>query len=201
MKITAEEIRNSKSVVLRSREINDSIVSYLLSTIDEQQSIEFFFESKFETEVVESMLDRQLPRHVSGEGRVLLISDMVELGAAFFMSTKSKHIRFQLEIVETDMCRLFHEDRMRQRLLCTYLGPGTEWLDHSNVKREGLRKGNNDNIVKDNSKVNNSKPFELLLLKGSLYDEGEEGVVHRSPPIEKDELVRVLFKIDECLPS
>ena len=35
-----------------------------------------------------------------------LINDMVELGAAFFMSTKSKHIRFQLEIVETDMCRL-----------------------------------------------------------------------------------------------
>ena len=201
MKITADDIRNSKNVVLSSREISDSIVSYLLSTIDEQQSIEFFFESKFETEVVKSMLDEQLPSQISGEGRMLLIKDMVELGDAFFMSTKSKHIRFQLEIVETDMCRLFHEDRMRQRLLCTYLGPGTEWLDHSNVKREGLRKGNNDNIVKDYSKVNKSKPFELLLLKGSLYDEGEDGVVHRSPPIEQDELVRVLFKIDECLPS
>ena len=201
MKITAEQIINSKEVVLSDRDVESSIVNYLQQTMDEQRSLEFFFEGNFVKSDVNQLLNNKLPGDENQEGRSALITDMIDLAASFFEATKSQHIRFQLEIVDTDMCRLFQDDQMRQRLLCTYIGPGTEWLDHSNVMRDGLRKGNNDNIVKDYSKVNKGKPFELLLLKGSLYDEREEGIVHRSPPIEQENLVRVLFKIDECLPA
>mgnify|MGYP001279277976 CR=1 FL=1 len=34
------------------------------------------------------------------------------------------------------MCRLFHEDNNHQRLLCTYLGSGTEWIEDSFVNRK-----------------------------------------------------------------
>ena len=76
------------------------------------------------------------------------------------------NIKLQLEIVTTDMCRLFHADYYRQRLLCTYLGPGTEWLDHSNVNRHALGKGRNNNIVKDETAINRANTFDVLILKG-----------------------------------
>jgi len=197
MHLTAGQIRDNKSVVLSKRPVQETIVAYLNETIDKQNSLEYFFENKFDREVVISKLQEDLPEGSTPEGKENLINDMVHLGEAFFHTTLSKHVRFQLEFITGDMCRLFHTDRMRQRILCTYLGPGTEWLHHSNVKREGLRKGNNDNIVRDYDKVNKSQPFEVILLKGSLHENAGKAVVHRSPPIMEQKITRVLFKVDE----
>ena len=106
-------------------------------------------------------------------------------------------MNIRIEVVHTNKCRLFHEDYYRQRLLCTYIGPGTEWLDHSNVNREALGKGCNEKIVKDFSKINKAEEFEVLLLKGAKFGEDSISVVHRSPAIEKEKKTRVLLKIDE----
>ena len=200
MGISAKDIIEANEVVIGNRSVNDGIVNYLSQIIDSLNSLEVFFKNYFIPDKIRELLDEALPSAGEPEGRFALIEDMVQMGRAFFESTESKHIRFQLEIIQSDMCRLFHQDNMRQRLLCTYFGPGTEWLDASNVYREGLGKGDNDKIVKDYSGVKRANPFDILLLKGSRYGGPEEGVVHRSPPIAQDELVRVLFKIDECLP-
>ena len=198
MTISTEDIINIKdSVTLDRRPVVDDVVEYLLDTLDQQDSLEYFFKDTYKKEEVKEILESALPPSSHTEGRKHFINDMIDLGESFFHATKSKHIRLQLEVFDTDMCRLFHEDKIRQRLLCTYLGPGTEWLDHSNVLRDGLRKGCNDNIVIDYQKVNKAQPFQVILLKGSLYGHDELGVVHRSPPIEKDRLTRVLFKVDE----
>ena len=106
-------------------------------------------------------------------------------------------MNLRIQIVKTNLCRLFHEDYYRQRLLCTYLGPGTQWLDESNANREGLGKGCNSNIVKDFNKINKANEFDVLLLKGAKYGNEELSVIHRSPPIEKMRTTRVLLKIDE----
>ena len=74
---------------------------------------------------------------------------------------------------------------------------GTEWLDQSNVNWDGLGKGCNKKIVKDLKIVNQTKSGELIMLYG-LKHEINLPVVHRSPEIEKDNLARVLLKIDEC---
>ncbi|QXT35890.1 DUF1826 domain-containing protein [Sphingomonas sanguinis] len=36
-------------------------------------------------------------------------------------------LRLRLEVVETDACRRFHADFVTLQLLCTYVGPGTQW--------------------------------------------------------------------------
>ena len=95
------------------------------------------------------------------------------------------------------MCRLFHIDNLRQRLLCTYLGPGTEWLDHSNVIWDGIGNGCNKKIVKEPDKVNQTQLGEPIILHG-LKHETNLPLVHRSPEIENKNLTRVLLKIDEC---
>ena len=41
--------------------------------------------------------------------------------------TGEDRLRLRLEVVETDACRRFHADYVTLRLLCSYVGPGTQW--------------------------------------------------------------------------
>lgn len=55
-----------------------------------------------------------------------LTADIESLIARFARATNSSEIEVRLEAICDDACRLFHTDRMRARLVTTYLGPGTE---------------------------------------------------------------------------
>ena len=125
------------------------------------------------------------------------VDDLVNVAKVFIGLTDNQNFKIELELISNQMCRLFHVDRLHQRLLCTYRGPGSEWLDESNVDRRGLGKFDNSKVVKDSSKTKSAKPFDILILRGSLYELDFEGVVHRSPSVKGQTIPRVLFKIDE----
>ena len=185
-------------MILSTRKEVPEILEYLNDTFDRLKSLDYFINDMFDTEELFETLEKDLPNSSFNTHKGFFIKDILYLGESFFELTKSKKMRIQIEIVKTNMCPLFHVDHIRQRLLCTYMGPGTEWLDHSNVYRDGLGKGCNHKIVKDFKMVNKARTFETLILKGVMYAGKDLAVVHRSPPIEKDFKTRVLLKIDEC---
>ncbi len=84
-------------------------------------------------------------------------------------------------------CPRFHVDRVGVRMVCTYLGRGTEWLDQSSAKRRHLghaAQGQSDELSGlIQGPVRGAKAFDLVLLKGEAWPENEQrGAVHRSPP-------------------
>ncbi len=56
-------------------------------------------------------------------------SDIEALAELFLRVTGESEVRLRLEHVADDACRCHHVDAVRLRMLCTYAGPGTEWLD------------------------------------------------------------------------
>ena len=184
-------------VLVEARSQIDAISNYIDNVLEELTSFVHTFEDGIDSDTLHNLLDQHLPNGQIEDKKKVLIDDILRLATLFEATTKSGKIKLQLEIVTTDMCRLFHADYYRQRLLCTYLGPGTEWLDHSNVNRHALGKGSNNNIVKDETAINRANTFDVLILKGRRYGEGELAVVHRSPPIIRYNKTRVLLKIDE----
>ena len=187
----------SDGVVFETRKEIPEIVEYLENTLEQLHSLKYTLDDVFDAEEAFEILDEDLPdSHIPGQ-KEYFINDIIRLCTLFSNLKKHTKMKIQIDIVNTNKCRLFHEDCYRQRLLCTYIGPGTEWLDHSNVNRDALGKGSNENIVKDFSTINQAKGFEVLLLKGSRYGSDELSVIHRSPPIEKYGRKRVLLKIDE----
>lgn len=194
-----ESVKEVKhQVIFDKRAVIPEVEKYLNENLSHLQSLDYFIDDIFDAEELTEALREDLPDGANLTYKMSFIQDIVHYVEQFFSLTESKKIRVQVEVVKNDMCRLFHVDHIRQRFLCTYIGPGTEWLDHDNVRREGLGKGCNDGIVKDYSKVRKAKPFEALILKGLLYGEHDLAVPHRSPPVEKDFKTRVLLKIDEC---
>lgn len=136
--------------------------------------------------------------------RAVLVPDIVQLAGRFLELTGGVRARVQLERVTRDACRRFHDDQIGLRMLCTYFGPGTEWLDDRDVCAEVLEAlgGNvdeaNRRIVRDADKVRRAQAGDVLVLKGARYPgRARHGAVHRSPPIEAERASRLVLKIDE----
>lgn len=88
----------------------------------------------------------------------------------------------RLDVVANDGCRLFHVDRLVARWICTYRGPGTEWLPDTAVDRSCMECGNNHHVL-DWGAVRRLERGWVAALKGKLWSQqGHAGLVHRSPP-------------------
>jgi hypothetical protein len=90
------------------------------------------------------------------------------------------------------MCPGWHVDQVGIRLVCTYRGPGTQWLEDQEVDRADLRA---DGL--DDGAFIQAAPGEIVLLKGSLWQGNAAfGAVHRSPDLASSEALRTLITLD-----
>ena len=125
------------------------------------------------------------------------IADLRELAEMFFGLCMGRDVTLRLETTDRDGCPRFHVDRTHLRLLCTYRGPGTEWLTDDQVDRDTQGRGEpNERIVRF-GKPERFEPFWVGILKGDAYPgNAGRGLVHRSPPIAGSGQLRLLFCLD-----
>jgi hypothetical protein len=129
------------------------------------------------------------------------LSDMADLTRRFaaLVSTTldATAITLRLEALTDVACPRFHVDQTRLRLLCTYRGPGTEWLPPAAVDRRALGSGAPNAQIADLAAVRTLAPFWVGILKGERYpNNAGRGQVHRSPAIPDGSPPRVLFCLD-----
>ena len=133
--------------------------------------------------------------HTSGKS--LLAEDIASIATCFMGIINEEAVRLYLKIVDNDACAKFHTDRYHLRLLCTYIGKGTEWIEEYYVNRKMLMRGENHQIIKDPMKVQTMEPFEIGILKGEASMKNKDkGIVHRSPPISQTGEKRLLLRLD-----
>ncbi len=122
----------------------------------------------------------------SGAMRDLLIGDVGALVTAFSEVTRSALVDVRLERVSHDACWKFHRDSVEARLVTTYRGPGTEWVQPAQAER----------ALQDQKRFDG--PLEQLgihdvaLFKGNFAGAGK-GIVHRSPPVSGSGQTRLLL--------
>lgn len=94
-------------------------------------------------------------------------------------------LRVQLSTIENQKCPRFHIDNVGLRLLCTYAGPGTEWIAESALDRDRLRTCSmSDAPLRPGGQVSQVERFDVLIMKGSAWPgNGQRGAVHRSPHV------------------
>ena len=184
-------------VLVEARDANPAFDAYFDAVLNDLEPLVRWFKDGYDLEATRVELLQHFPDGPVKGVREDVVEDVLRLMSMFEATTRAGAFKLQLEIVNHDMCRLFHQDYYRQRLICTLKGPGTEWLDHDNVNRGALGKGDNDAIVKDMGKVRRANTHDVLLLKGAKYGGGTPSVIHRSPPIAHQKGLRVLLKLDE----
>lgn len=137
-----------------------------------------------------------------GVGEVMpLAEDVVFLASIFGRTAGTRHPRVRLERVDDDGCALFHADSLRIRLLCTYAGAGTEWLEEDNVNRDqlGLRGRTldqaNAEIVRDGAAIRRISTGAVAIFTGRAH-EAVPPLVHRSAPVSAARESRIRLCID-----
>ncbi|HZB93982.1 MAG TPA: DUF1826 domain-containing protein [Stellaceae bacterium] len=129
--------------------------------------------------------------------RRALLHDIGMLCRVYADRAGTDRVRVKLEVVSTDGCRYFHADNIGLRLLCTYHGPGSEWVADHAVDRSALGRGGNAGVVLDPAAVRRLEPWSVGLFKGNAHPGlAGRGCVHRSPPIQQLRQSRVLLSID-----
>lgn len=117
-------------------------------------------------------------------------SDIESLATRFAQATAARRIEVRLEAICDDACRLFHIDRMKARLVTTYIGPGTEWV-HTAHEADAL--GNAEGFA---GPVQQLPRFSVALFPGSLSPAG--GLVHRSPRLAGAGKFRLFLCLNEA---
>ncbi len=123
-----------------------------------------------------------------GPGRAALIADLSLLRDVVceLLGCAAAGLRFAR--IARAMCPGWHTDRTGIRLVCTYQGPGTQWLDEQGVDRRNLPVGGG---------FIQATPGEIVLLKGALWPGNEAfGAVHRSPELGSCASLRTLITLD-----
>lgn len=121
-----------------------------------------------------------------GDMRDLLLRDVNDLVSAFARFTRSDLVDVRLESISHDACWKFHRDRVKARLLTTYRGPATEWVQPPYAEQALREQKEFDGPIEA------LQSNDVVVFKGSAAGSGS-GIVHRSPPIEGTGCTRLLL--------
>ena len=131
-----------------------------------------------------------------------LRSGIAELVDMFCCLLGLKRAGLRVSVLSEAMCPKFHVDRVPCRLITTYQGAGTEWLQHAAVDRTKLGPGSGglsdleSGLIESQSDIEQLEDGDVALLKGELWQGNEDaGLVHRSPAVPAGD-ARLLVTVD-----
>jgi hypothetical protein len=116
----------------------------------------------------------------------LLAADVAAVAGLFCTAMRLARFELRLEVVRTDSCRKFHADYVTARLITTYVGDGTDWLDDADAARVAAGQ--------EPRRINRMNAFDIGLFKGKLAT--ERPAIHRSPPIGDSGAARLLLVLN-----
>ena len=128
-------------------------------------------------------------------------ADVRWLAGMFAELTGASRLGVRLVRLQKPMCPRFHTDFVGLRLLTTYCGVGTEWLEHEQVDRDFLGHRSMDvpdarsGLLRPGAVVQQLPEFAVGLLKGDAWPGNHgRGIVHRSPAARGE--ARILLSLD-----
>jgi hypothetical protein len=108
-------------------------------------------------------------------------------------------IGLRLSVLNKAMCPRFHVDQIVCRMICTYLGEGTEWLPEHAVNRHALGHAHNSETTVQAHRETETQQLahgSVALLKGEKWPgNAGRGIVHRSPAVASGQ-TRLVVTLD-----
>ncbi|KAG1666833.1 hypothetical protein FOA52_009457 [Chlamydomonas sp. UWO 241] len=144
--------------------------------------------------------------------REFLVDDIARVVEAFGEDLGYTRVNVKLEVIANTKCPKWHADHVGLRLLCTYVGDGTLYVDNAHATRSWVWSGGAMVPVVagvDEGGSLQAATGDLLLLKGHGWGDDQGGgsasfmglgAVHRSPDVpEPGAGTRLLLTVDDVL--
>lgn len=128
------------------------------------------------------------------EGYEGFITDVSWLVSAFACLLGAKRIGVRLRVLDKAMCPRFHVDHVPVRLITTYAGVGSQWLEEGTMDRRQLSQPEAEPT--DDLLIQQIGSGAVAMLKGEKWHGNEGfGLIHRSPPLALGER-RLILTVD-----
>lgn len=122
-----------------------------------------------------------------------LLRDVNELATVFAVLGACEVVRVRLEVATSRTCPRWHVDDVGLRLLCTYWGPGTEWLA-ADGGAEAAQKILTMPSPPESSRLSTGS---VAIFKGERYPANRgAGCIHRSPQAGPGAAARLTLSIE-----
>lgn len=112
--------------------------------------------------------------YAASPARFGLEADILLLAGHFCRIMDLDAAEIRVDRITDNACWKFHADYVTARLITTYAGPGTQWLETEDDTDCGCGEAHGFRQL---------SAGDVAILKGRLWDH-ENAAVHRSPPIE-----------------
>ncbi|WP_053150516.1 DUF1826 domain-containing protein [Pseudomonas sp. P97.38] len=110
------------------------------------------------------------------------IADVAWLVSAFACLLGARRVGLRLRTLDKAMCPRFHVDHVPVRLLTTYAGVGSQWLEEGAMDRRRLAEPAAE--PGDPRVIQQFRSGDVGLLKGEKWHGNEgRGLIHRSPAL------------------
>lgn len=177
------------TMCILKRSVNPDIRIYV--TYLQQEHIGFELRRQISMPDLVDVLKTSLPQHVAS---IDFIEDVVMVVDMFSCLFGLKRIGLRLSVLNKTMCPRFHTDKVPCRLITTYAGKGTEWLDLAMGNysvQAACSEANPEHDI-----IRSLDGGDIALLKGETWKGNESlGVIHRSPALAANE-TRLLLTLD-----
>ncbi len=128
------------------------------------------------------------------QGHAGFIADVSWLVSAYACLLGAERVGVRLRAMDKAMCPRFHVDHVPMRLITTYAGSGSQWLAERAMDRAHL--GPRDIELPEPAQIRQLHCGDVALLKGERWSGNEGcGLIHRSPPLARDER-RLILTLD-----
>lgn len=172
--------------VLKRSVVDPNIGTYI--TYLQQKNMGFELRRQINIPNVVEVLKVLLPQHAAS---ISFIEDVTKIVDMFSCLFGLKRIGLRLSVLNKAMCPLFHTDKVPCRLITTYAGRGTEWLDFA-ASNDPLQAA----CSPEPNIIRSLDEGDIALFKGERWEGNEgRGVIHRSPKLAANE-ARVLLTLD-----
>ena len=183
-----------------SREMSASVEAFIAQLLAVEQDINLTQIMSIATLDIKTLL----PSYLHFEGYDDFCADVAHLIDVFSHLFELEHVGLRLSVLDKAMCPKFHVDHVPCRLISTYGGIGTQWLEEVFVDRRKLGSGSDGLsdevsglIVADLAVISTMPTYAIGLFKGSKWEGNElHGAVHRSPKLPENAPRRLLLTLD-----
>jgi hypothetical protein len=196
--ILADILRDDVNLAVWQRHLADPVQRFVRLLLDQGHPLaeSFTLETVQDETEPQAVVLPPLARAVAGlEGYAAFIDDVSHLVSAFACLFDVRLVGLRLRTLDTGMCPRWHVDHVPVRLITSYAGPGSQWLNEHQLPRQYLG-GPPTDLQPSNAEPQSLQAGQVALLKGERWQGNEgRGLIHRSPPIVAGER-RLLLTLD-----
>ncbi|MFI8746419.1 DUF1826 domain-containing protein [Pseudomonas sp. NPDC077186] len=194
IQVLTEVLRDEVNLAVWQRRLPAQIEDFAAALLAQGESLAQSMTLELATPDSAPNLDGLLAQYADLPGQAAFLADVAWLVRAYACLLDAERIGLRLRVLDKAMCPRFHIDHVPLRLITSYAGVGSQWLEEGGMPRARLGDGSAE--PQDAASIRQLQAGQVALAKGEKWQGNEgRGLIHRSPQPPAGER-RLLLTLD-----